>query len=214
MNPKDNSLYFDEENHLNQKAQALYIDAMQLNRLAEIPKEIYEHAQNCSYCTVELYELYEALEGVNYAKLGKHPWLDEGLSELQLSDKSEDLESILQQLIADAITIPIYEEMLATTYRNSDTAGSETLEVTHPTSEQLCVNSVQFRFYSNSDKGFTLILENHQKRVYKTRIGAGSNEHLVEFQPKEKFPSGLYYWKLAVKGGNPMVMGKIYIYQK
>ncbi len=210
MNSEDYSLFFDEENHLNQKAQALYVDAMKLNRLDEIPKMIYEHAQNCSYCTVELYELYEALEGVNYADLGKHPWLDEGLSELTLSDKSEDLDLILQQLIADAVTIPAYEEMLATTYRNQSMGA--TLVVHAPNSEQLCIDSVTFLFSSNSERSFVLTLENHQKRVYKARLPHNTINHTILFTPKEKFPSGLYYWKLALKGGSPMVMGKIYVH--
>ena len=212
MNPEDYSLYFDEENHLNQKAQALYIDAMKLNRLAEIPKEIYEHAQNCSYCTVELYELYEALEGVHYAELGKHPWLDEGLSELHLSDKKEDLEAILQQFIADAVEIPTYEEMISETYRSQNIG--DTLVVHAPNPEQLCTNSVTFLFNSNSRRSFVLTLENHQKRVYKAKLPHNTMEHTILFTPKEKFPSGLYYWKLALRGGNPMLMGKIYIYQK
>jgi len=211
MNPEDYSLFFDEEQHLNQKAQALYVDAMKLNRLVEVPKGVYEHAQNCSYCTVQLYELYEVLEGVNYADLGKHPWLDKGLSKLYLSDKNQDLEAILQQLINDAITIPAYEQMITTIHRNAATSGSETLKVTRPTKEQLCIDSILFQFYSNTNKKFTLILENHKGRVYKTRIAAGNTEHLVEFLPKEKFPSGLYYWKLALRGGSPMVMGKMYI---
>ena len=212
MNPKDYSLYFDEESHLNQKAQALYIDAMKLNRLAEIPKEIYEHAQNCSYCTVELYELYEALEGVNYAELGKHPWLDEGLSELHLSDKSEDLDAILQQLIMEAVTIPAYEEMISETYRSQNIAA--TLVVHTPTPNQLCINYVTFLFNSDSGRSFVLTLESHEKRVYKVKLPHNTMEHTILLTAKEKFPSGLYYWKLALKGGNPMVMGKVYVYQK
>jgi len=79
------------------------------------------------------------------------------------------------------------EEMIAATYRGSAIEGSETLEVTNPIKEQLCIDSVLFHFHSNTNKGFTLILENYQGRVYKTRITAGSTEHLIDFQPKEKF---------------------------
>ncbi|MEZ4884073.1 MAG: hypothetical protein R3E32_04975 [Chitinophagales bacterium] len=204
------SIYFDLEHHLNDRAKSLYIEALNLNRLAEIPRIIYVHAQKCAYCTIQLYELYEALEGVNYLELGKHPLLDNGLSNLRLSNNIEDIDAILERLIADAIVIPAYEEMISTTYRNSVVDGR--LVVLHPENEQLCIGFISFRFSTNTGIGFILTLENHLGRVFKTRIAASETEYTLSFEPKDQFPSGLYYWKLALKGGSPMMIGKVFVY--
>ena len=68
--------FFDEDLHLNESAQALYVDAVRLGTLDQVPEPILEHVSECTKCMADVEELYESLEGKSYPK--EHPYFRTG----------------------------------------------------------------------------------------------------------------------------------------
>ncbi|MEZ4885274.1 MAG: hypothetical protein R3E32_11150 [Chitinophagales bacterium] len=207
MNP---TTYINEKGHLNQLGQMLYADAMKVQKVNQLPTELPEHVFDCDYCNKQVRVLYSLIADLDYP-LESHPILDKSeKSSLSLSENSDNLDDILQQLMAEAIQIPAYEKLMETqmAYRNEDAIG---ISLQQPTDNQLCKEGVDFHFTTSQKLPITLTIESHQKRIFREKFEAETTHIHVDFQPKSDFPTGLYYWKLVLKGKKPLV-GKIYIY--
>ncbi len=199
-----------EAGHLNASSVSLYVDAIKLNLIDRLPEEIYQHALECLSCSAEILQLESLLEGEDYSQMSDHPFFGKLHSQVLISDNMDSLDSILEQLKEEAATIPVYERLLEeqVTYRNVYTP---VIKVDSPGAEKLYTNQVNFKFATESDKPVTLIVENHQERVLKTTLDPNDASYSLQFNPYDKFPSGLYYWKAALKGGKP-ILGKFYVY--
>ena len=202
--------YFDTQGHLNELGQMLYVDAMKVEKVGQLPEELPEHVMDCDYCNQNIRSTYILVEDLDYP-VELHPILDKAeASTLTLSDDAEDIDQILEKLMAEAITIPAMEKLLETqaAYRNEDAIG---ITLREPQANQLCKDGVDFHFIASENRPLTLTLQNHQQRVFRQKFEAGTTHIRIDFQPKNNFPAGLYYWKLVLKGKKPLV-GKIYIY--
>lgn len=202
--------YINEQGHLNDLGQMLYVDAMKIEKVNRLPEELCEHVLDCDYCNAKVRSLYVLIEDLDYP-VQQHPVLDIAeKSDLSLSDSSDNLDDILQQLMADAVLIPSYEKLMTTqmAYRNEDAIG---IQLTQPTENLLCKEGVDFHFTTSENRLITLTIESHEKKVFRQKFEAGTTHIRVDFTPKEDFPAGLYYWKLVLKGKKPLV-GKIYLH--
>ena len=53
---------FDENLHLNEEGIALYVDALKLNTLEQLPEPVLEHVSECAACKLNIEELFQLLE--------------------------------------------------------------------------------------------------------------------------------------------------------
>lgn len=210
--------FFDEANgHLNMAGRMLYAEAMELNHLDNLPAAVYQHVQNCHECSTQIWMLNNLMEGELAEMEEAHPFFeveesDIELGDFSLSDNPMDIDSFLEQIKAEAIEVPLYEKMieqqLAAAYRSS----SKSIQLISPTHEQVCEKEVVFTFQKPTSSPLFLVLENHTGEVHDCKIPTNTTNYTVSLEPANQFPTGVYYWKLAGKGGKRMV-GKFYIYQ-
>ena len=59
--------------HLTDEALALYVEALKLGQLAQLPEGIQEHIQACDDCHREVMDLYSLIADADYSALGQHP---------------------------------------------------------------------------------------------------------------------------------------------
>lgn len=210
---KGNTTFFEEAGHLNMAGRMLYAEAVQLDRMGQLPDDIYEHVQSCAECSAEILLLTALMEDENTDASQEHPYFDKPEeSEYFLTDNPSDIDALLESIRAEAIAIPLYDSMIAeqltAAYRNSATA----IKVLTPENEQLCQREATFTFEQTTPVQLILQIENHQGQVHKSKIPANTTTYTVSFEPAKQFPTGLYYWKLAGRGIKRMV-GKFYVHQ-
>lgn len=202
----------DDEGHFNAKGLSLYAEAMKLARVDQLPNAIQEHLQACGYCSARVVHLFELIEDLDYTSLGKHPVLSDSANiDLSLGKNKDDLNTALQKLLDEAEQLPVFENLIETqfTYRNSQ--GKDTLQVIRPQAEQLCTSHINFVFNREIKKKCFVSLTHKNGRILKEVIPLGEKEFRIVLNPKEKFPSGLYYWKIMSQGDKAIV-GKVFIY--
>jgi hypothetical protein len=66
--------FFKEDSHLSEEAVALYVDALKLESLDQLPEAIRDHVSECSVCKIEIEELFLLLEDEKYEKEESHPF--------------------------------------------------------------------------------------------------------------------------------------------
>lgn len=201
----------DLEGHLNEQGISLYAEAMKLRQVGKLPKEIQEHLQNCGFCTSKVIDLFELIEDLDYSDLGTHPILGEGKDvQLLFGEGEQNLEHLLQELLDEAVELPLFENMLDDQFAYRSSQSQNALQVLSPTSEQLCQNKITFNFNQPIEKKCSISLTNNEGRKLKQEIPQGLTEFTIDISDTDTFTSGLYYWKVMQKGDKPMV-GKVFI---
>ena len=76
-------LLFARDGHLNDEGVALYVDALKLERTAELPRETRIHVSECQRCRKEITGLFALLADVGYTGAGSHPFFERGGREEQ-----------------------------------------------------------------------------------------------------------------------------------
>ncbi len=207
------SKYFDEEGHLNTIGRTLYADAMQLEKVEKLPDSLQQHVNDCSFCSSLIVVLYDAIAELNYSDLPSHPLLNVSpKGNFTLSDNPQDIERILEKLMAEAVEIPSMERLLKNqiAYRK---LGRIEIKVNKPTPNALCFNQLDFELEEALTESADLSIRNHKGRVFRALLPKGEKAYSVSLQPKENYPNGLYYWKLTPANGKPLV-GKFYVFQR
>lgn len=201
----------DLDGHLNDKGVSLYAEAMKLRQVGKLPLEIQEHLQSCGFCTSKVIDLFELIEELDYSDMETHPVLGEGKNmELMLGEGEENLENILQQLLDEAVELPLFENMIESqlAYRNSQ--SQDALAVIHPSKEQLCLQKITFTFSKAIDKKCFISLTNNVGRKLKVELPLNVTEFTIDISDKNVFTPGLYYWKVMPQGEKALV-GKVFI---
>ncbi|MFK7903946.1 MAG: hypothetical protein AB8B69_02430 [Chitinophagales bacterium] len=205
-----NQTYFDEYGELNTLGRMLYAEAIRFNRLDDLPDNIYNHVLQSPWASAEILDLYTLIEDEDYDVSSLHPSFD--MSDKSISGDMDDIERILNQLKAEAIPNPTYEKAIKEQVFRSSGAAAASLKVKAPISEQLITeNFIDFEWETSSNKDLILTLENSKGRLVKERLSAKTKKFRIDLLPKSKFPSGMYYWKLALRGGQ-LIIGKVYIF--
>ncbi|MEZ4884815.1 MAG: hypothetical protein R3E32_08835 [Chitinophagales bacterium] len=207
-----NQLYFNKYGEINALGRMLYAEAIRLNRLDDLPTDLYEHVLQSPWASAEIIDLYTLIENEEYSESEPHPFFD--LSNKTIGNDINDIDRILEQLKTEALLNLTYEKAIEEQFAfRSSAAAAVPLKVKTPIEEQLVMeNFIDFEWETSSNNELILTLENHQRRLVKERLPAGTTSFRIDLLPKDKFPSGLYYWKLALRGGKPII-GKVYIYQ-
>jgi hypothetical protein len=68
---------FRPDSHLTVEAVALYVDALKLERMHQLPQPVLEHVEKCERCKGEVTGLFSLLAGEDYSKVTPHPFLNE-----------------------------------------------------------------------------------------------------------------------------------------
>jgi hypothetical protein len=55
---------FDENSHLNEEGVALYVDALKIDTLEQLPEPVLEHVSECATCKINIEDLFQLLEDV------------------------------------------------------------------------------------------------------------------------------------------------------
>jgi hypothetical protein len=80
MRVEDSDNYF-FENHLNDEAQALYADALVLDKSNLLPVVILNHVEECQQCKKEILAVYEVIKKEGVVKdIKAHPFLDKTMN--------------------------------------------------------------------------------------------------------------------------------------
>jgi hypothetical protein len=66
--------FFNEDSHLTEEAVALYVDALKLNTVGQVPEIIRDHVSECAQCKTDVEELFLLLEDEKYELNGQHPF--------------------------------------------------------------------------------------------------------------------------------------------
>ena len=54
--------FFTEQQHLNENGIALYVDALQVDHLSKLPKEILQHVEHCEECKLQIVEVSDLIQ--------------------------------------------------------------------------------------------------------------------------------------------------------
>ncbi len=204
-------IFFEADKHLNAAGRMLYTEAVQRDKIDLLPHDVYEHVNSCAECSAEILMLVELMEEEPIDANEQHPFFNNPNSDYFVSGNLADIDALLEQIKADAVQIPLYEnlikEQLTASYRSSSTG----IQILSPQNEHLYQDEVTFTFAEPTSSPSTLIVRNHQGQVYKAKIPANTLHHTIDFQSAEKFPTGVYYWQMIDRSRNRMV-GKFYVF--
>ncbi len=68
--------FFGKNSHLTGEAVSLYVDALKLGRVDNLPPIMLHHVEGCQYCKEEITGLFSLLVEEDYSNTGPHPFLD------------------------------------------------------------------------------------------------------------------------------------------
>ena len=68
--------YFDQQGNLTEEGLMLYVEALKLDRLDELPEKVLQHIRSHPELEREAIELYSLIAEMDYKELGPHPRLD------------------------------------------------------------------------------------------------------------------------------------------
>ncbi len=67
---------FENGGHLTGEGVSLYVDALKMGRIGDLPPTVLEHVQGCQQCKEEITGLYALLSREDYSTVGRHPYFD------------------------------------------------------------------------------------------------------------------------------------------
>ena len=70
----DEKSFFDSTNHLNDAGVAMYVDALKLDVLDQVPRDVRDHVSDCQKCKKEITGLYTLVMEEDYSALRTHPY--------------------------------------------------------------------------------------------------------------------------------------------
>ena len=209
------NVFFESSGHLSMAGRMLYAEAVEFQRVEDLPETIYQHVESCKDCSAHILLLTDLMEG-EYVDMEEeqeeHPFFDGDLGAYSVSDNPLDIDALLSQIKSAAIEIPLYEKIIQQQLQKAHRGVTQSIRVLSPENEELCFHEVTFTLQNPTPVALGLVVENHKGIVYKAQIAANTSQLHIQFIPIQQFPSGLYYWKLAGKGVKRL-MGKFYIYQ-
>lgn len=67
---------FFTDQHLSEEGISLYVDALKLQRVGELPEELRVHVESCAECQLQIVEVHEMLKEEIYDTSAPHPYFD------------------------------------------------------------------------------------------------------------------------------------------
>jgi hypothetical protein len=69
----ETAAFFKENGHLNETGVALYVDALKLDTVDQVPEEVRRHVEECTECKTNITGVFALLQEENYGVLSDHP---------------------------------------------------------------------------------------------------------------------------------------------
>lgn len=214
------AIYFNQDNHLNDLAISLCVEALQTEQESRLPEEIQLHLQKCEICKREVLEFYEAYSYINQET--SHENIGSGAKQAQGKRKIKNkfffsiAAVFLVALISTILLWPAFyshksfkspeyitntelEDLVNEVYRSGEVVFAQ------PENGATIRIPVVFKWQANDiDTFYVRIMDNKENIVFETRTTVPS------FKLTKKLSPGLYYWKLESKD-DLLRVGKFYI---
>lgn len=191
-----NAKLFGSNGQLSLQAIALYVDAMKLNRVHDLPAKLYQYVHEHP---VELAQIAYTFEiGKHIALESPHPYFDEYLP--QWIDLN--LKEFLQQDTCEPYQI--YEQELETVYRNNTL-----FKLISPNNGDFANKQLVFSWQGAEEVLELQIQNNDLEDIYNGQIKNNSSISLTN----DLFGEGLYYFKI-IQHDVLLKMGKFYVYRQ
>ena len=108
--------FFTKQHHLDENGIALYVDALHLEHLSQLPKEILQHVEHCEECKLQIVEVFDLVQEGMEEKTIQHPFFDIKPSKMHYFIQSYRIAAIfiLAALIGTLYFLFIQKELTVT----------------------------------------------------------------------------------------------------
>lgn len=189
--------YMNQEGHLNFEGITFYVNNLLQDNTEAIPPVLFNHVKECLICKSEVLELHETVEGKAATP-----------EPLTVSPDSASIETLLAKITQDVafqnmMIEGIQKKTTPNTYLSERMEeqlvmrGTQTLEVTNPTKNQLCIGQIAFAFKEilSQPISINIIDNNGQEQEY--TCPAKEDSFVVDMSQSS---TGFYYYILYDNG--------------
>lgn len=191
MTPTSNTFFTGTE-QLSPQAIALYIDAMRLDRVDDLPTQLYEYTQQHPAILKHIIGLYATFKEQNMAH--PHPFFDIYLPNQRLLFKQSKACQPLEYY---------HEEP---TFKSN----SATNTINKTNEEEFVRTEKQFNWSYSFPQDLSLVVVDNEEDEKLAHIVP--NGFILEL-PENRFPNGLYYYKLIDEEGDLVEIGSFYVFR-
>lgn len=201
------NIYFDKEGNMNSAGKALYVDAMLLDRVDDLPELFHEYIIDNPEAYAQIIRMYGVLQEEELPPVPTFFRQASKATILSIPDNAEELDSLLQNIIIDALRETSEQNVALERKLEAALKSFGGIKVLKPDSEALCIDQIQFEWAAPLTAKSRLFLQNQAgKFVGDFRPSIGAQIYTIDCA---NFPSGLYYWTLL--SGSHTVTNKLYI---
>ncbi len=192
---------FDEAGNLTMESQILYVYALHLSKVDELPPALVEHFWENGKSRKQILDFYKVYDKEMVEK-HPHPYfsLTNPMKEVTPIDW-QNLDKALEEIVRSALKeqFPlnrVLERKMVGQLKNS---AATAFKVITPQKDALCIQKISFTFSQPASGDLWLHLKNAKgKVVARFEIEKGSKQFDFSIADNEQFPSGLYYWTLLI----------------
>lgn len=184
--------FLDTTGQLNALGISLYVDAMRLGRVEDLPEPIYTQAQSNMATLGQILRVFNTIRHEGHS--ASHPFFDVYLPQQR------------QAFLASEVCEPIaeYDYEIAALFRSTDAAHDLA-----PTDPIFVKEELPLAWSAALPTVLDIQVENNEYELILEQTV--NNGHSIPL-PKGQFPNGLYYYKLLAVDALK-VMGKFYVYR-
>ncbi len=192
---------FDNKGSLTIEGRILYVHAMHLTQIDDLPEELIDYVWENSKSRKEIAELYELLDK-EMVQQNPHPYLRSIGNPSFVAIDWSNLDTAMENLLREALSEQSapnrkLERKMAISFK----APNTTFKVLRPLKDTVCVQQILFQFSQPTPQPKLLHLKNAKGQGKgEFEIPSNSKEFIVSLEDVQQFPTGLYYWTLLVNG--------------
>lgn len=200
-------VYFDAEGKLTSAGIALYVDAMILERVDDLPSEFHKSMVAYPDSYAQIVRMYMVMQDETIVH--PHPYFDQQQksSGVTVPDEHKELDEFLQNIIREALAEAAQPNAALERKVVEAVKSSPHFKVLKPTTASVYINHISFVLESSIIQKGRFFLQNQAgKFVDGFRLAPDSQRFTIDCSGYE---SGLYYWTILV--GSDTVTDKIYV---
>ncbi|MFK7908937.1 MAG: hypothetical protein AB8B69_27660 [Chitinophagales bacterium] len=207
---------FDEAGNLTMESQILYVYALHLSKVDELPPALVAYFWEDAKSRKKILDFYKV-----YSKemAEEHPheyFSSTGLKGEITPIDWQNLDEVLEEIVRSALIeqFPlnrVLERKMVGQFKNS--SATTAFKVLVPEEAKLCVQTIFFEFNQSAPQDLWLDLKNAKgKIVVRFEIEKGNKRFEFSIADEQQFPSGLYYWTLLID--DLTIINRLYICTK
>jgi len=203
---------FDEAGNLTMESQILYVYALHLSKVDELPPVLVAHFWKDAKSRKQILNFYKV-----YSKemVEEHPHeyfshIDstKEVTPIDWQNLDQALEEIIRSTLIEQFPVNrVLERKMVGQLKNTRAIS---FKVITPQADTLCVQHLSFTFNRPAPEDLWLHLKNAKgKVVVRFEIEKGSKQFDFSIADHHQFPSGLYYWTLLID--SLTIINRLYI---